>query len=425
MRSFVKQGFVVVAASAALAHAAKADRPPFQQDMDRCALRAAEHGSRSLAGQVRFDLLKRADGQVYASYVHGEGGIDNRAFERCIASAMILWSFGAEQRIDYAAPYPLSVTVGNSGFGGPTSSAAPGHIGDAQTIPEVHMPAANFRAEPMELNVKAAQETLELLESATSAEVGMARLAVHDYPLARTLFEEVLAKNPGDPMASRGLAIALAESHGDLGEARKLAEQAIAANPGSEAGHEALLRVCLAAKDDRCAFEQWKAANAGEDLAPRAYVLRELEPATRAAAARLQASAQVVAPPVGDAGTAVQAPPGQATAGDPCAAEQGDEKQALCVVKRCLEAGSIDYAQELSRQNAVDYAVGEWRTKAAGAGRFLVTRPIVPKTSGTGGTHDALWLVKMGDNLVIQPSNTEARQITLTHNACGSRASAR
>jgi tetratricopeptide (TPR) repeat protein len=418
MTSFAKQGLVAFAAVAALAHAARADRPPFQRDLDRCALRAAEHGARSLAGQVRFDLLKRADGQVYAAYVRSEGGIDNRPFERCVVSAMILWSFGPEA-IDYIAPYPLSVTVGNSGFGGPVSAADQGSFGDAQTIPEVHMPAANYRADPVELNVTAARETLEVLESATAPELGMAKLAIHDYPQARAAFEETLAKTPGDPMASRGLAIALAESHGDLGEARKLAEQVIAAHPRSEAGHEALLRVCLAAKDDRCAFEQWKAANAGDDVAPRAYLLRELEPATRVAAARLQASTKVAAP-VGDVGTA-QAQPGQATGGDSCATEQGDEKQALCVVKRCLETGSIVYAQELSRQNAVDYTVGEWRTKAAGAGRFLVTRPIVPKAAGTGGTHDALWLVKMGDNLVIRPSNTEARQITLAHNACGSR----
>jgi hypothetical protein len=355
---------------------------------------------------------------VYAAYVHGEAGVDDRILEHCIASVMLLWSFGPDQKIDYVTAYPLSVTpIGSTGLLGRVNTAV---IGDPQSRPEIHMPSASYQATPMELNVKAAQETLQILDSATAAERGMARLSVHDPGDARALFQEALAKAPADPMALRGMAIALAESRGDLAEARKLAEQAIAQRPNSEGGHEALLRVCLAAKDDRCAFEQWKAANAGEDVAPRAYELRGLEAATRAAAARLQATAKITAP-VGDAGAA-QAQPGQAAASDPCATEEGEEKQALCVVKRCLDAGSLAYAQELSRQNAVDYAVGEWRSKAAGAGRFLVTRPIAPKAAGSDGTHDALWLVKMGDNLVIQPSNTEARQITLTHNACGSRA---
>lgn len=417
MHRAAKPGWVLLAAlfaGASFATAARANRPPLQQDLDRCALRAAEHGSRSLAGQVRFDLLKRPDGQVYAAYVRGEAGVDDRPFERCVSSAMILWSFGAEQKVDYLAPYTLSLTVGNSGFRGPGSRV----FGDEETMPAVHMPAANERPGPMELNLAAAQETLEVLETASTAEQGMARLAVHDYAAARTLFQQALDKVPGDPMATRGLSIALAEGHGDLGEARKLAEQVIAAQPRSEAGHEALLRVCLVAKDDRCVFEQWKAANAAEDLAPRAYGLRDLEAAARVAAARLQAAAKP-GTPAPNAGAAGQPLPAGAT--DPCAAEQGDEKQALCVVKRCLDQGSVEYAKDLSRQNAVEYVAGEWRVKVAGAGRLLVTRPIAPQTPGAGAAHDALWLVKLGDNLVIQPSNTEARQITLTHNACGSR----
>ncbi|GAC1547239.1 MAG: hypothetical protein NVS2B9_14360 [Myxococcales bacterium] len=408
----------IVAVFAAGPQAARADRPPLQQDFDRCALRATERGDRSLAGQVRFDLLKRADGQVYAAFVHGEGGVSDRAFERCATSAMILWAFGPVQKIDYSAPYPLSITVGSSSLRGDRGRGN-GVFGDAQNIPEVHLPGVNDRILPMELNGTAARETLELLETATLAEQGTARLAVRDTAAARALFEQALARSPDDPMAMRGLAVALAEDAGELARARTLAEKVIAAQPRSEAGHEALLRVCLAAKDDRCAVEQWKAANAAEDLAPRAYGLRALEAATRTAAARLGASAK--AGPGGGAAS----PPGPAAPGDgaadPCAAEQGEEKQALCVVKRCLDAGSADYAKELSVQNAVDYQAGEWRAKLAGAGRLLVTRPISPRTAGTGESHDALWLVKLGDNLVIQPSNTEARQITLTHNACGSR----
>jgi hypothetical protein len=121
------------------------------------------------------------------------------------------------------------------------------------------------------------------------------------------------------------------------------------------------------------------------------------------------------------------APPGSPQAAvpqDPCAAEKGDEKQALCVVKRCLDEGTALYARELSEQNHLEYDLGDWRVRSVGAGKLLVIRPISPKDrSKDAALHDAIWLVKLGDELVMQPSSPEARQITLQHNRCTARAS--
>jgi hypothetical protein len=99
---------------------------------------------------------------------------------------------------------------------------------------------------------------------------------------------------------------------------------------------------------------------------------------------------------------------------------QGEDQQTLCVAKRCLDAGSAEYAQELSRQNKVEYVAGEWRVKKVGQSKMLITREITTKETPPQ-QHNAMWLVKVGDQLILQPTNAEARQITLTHNACAAR----
>ena len=93
------------------------------------------------------------------------------------------------------------------------------------------------------------------------------------------------------------------------------------------------------------------------------------------------------------------------------------------MIGKSLDVGSAEYVKELSRQNKIEYVPGEWRSKQVAKGRILVTRDIIPKEA-TGQRLSAMWLVKVGDQLVMQPSNAEARQITLTHNACAARVSA-
>jgi hypothetical protein len=175
--------------------------------------------------------------------------------------------------------------------------------------------------------------------------------------------------------------------------------------------------VCLASNDDPCTVQQFNLANRSKDLSLRYLVLRdELQPRAVEASKRVRA-VMAQAPAAG--GTQ---PPGAPQ--DPCAAEKGDEQQALCVVKRCLDEGTTLYARQLSEQNKVPYDVGEWRVRTVTAGKLLVTRPIAPKDrSADAGGHDAIWLVKLGDELVMQPSSPEAKQITLSHNRCTARAS--
>jgi hypothetical protein len=413
------QRFIFAAAAAFLVPmSAGATRPPIQQDVDRCTLRQEDVGAASaLQGTVRLQLLVRATGRPYAAFVWAEHGIDNRQLEGCLINIVPVWELPAS-KLDYAWPYPIQFAPAGTDIGGAyagsltSTSSAQGRT--SAFLPDFSQPPP---FEPM--NVKVAQATLDIVSDATAAEQGTAELAVKRYAQAIQLFRAALSANSTDPMALRGLSQALAESGGDLKEARGLAEKLVGLMPGSEQGHEALLRVCLAANDDACAVQQFNAANHSKDLSLRYLVLRdELQPRAVEASKRVQA-AMAAAQKTAPAGS-----PQAAVPQDPCAMEKGDEAQALCVVKRCLDEGTALYARELTDQNHVPYDLGDWRVRSVGAGRLLVIRPIASKDrSKDAAVHDAIWLVKLGDELVMQPSSPEARQITLQHNRCTARAS--
>jgi len=396
-----------LASAAALAGPPSRLRPPMQAEFDRCALWAEEHGNRSLSGRLRLELLIRKSGNVYGAFVWSERGIDDRKFERCLTSAAPVWVFPPVP-VDYQRPYAPSFvhsgTDTNVSLVGNQQMAGMGRA-------SIFLPDINELPEPTPINVVAAQGTLELADWATAGERAYAQALVRRYPEAIKEARDALASDPGDGMALRALAQSLAESGGDLVDARRAAERLIALDADSVAGHEALLRVCLAARDDRCAFEEWSRARKAKDMQPRSRLLAELQGPTQLAAERLQTAARA-----GQAGKDAPRP------ADPCAAEKGEEAQALCVVKRCLDEGSAAYAKELSSQNAIPYEARDWRVKTLSAGKFLVTRPIEPVPPRPGvARHDALWLVKSGENLIMRPTNTEARQITVRHNRCTAR----
>lgn len=396
--------------------AARAERPPMQADFDRCATAVAGFGNNaSLQGAVWMELMIRPDGKVYAAYITNEKGIENRQLERCMTSQALIWLLPPVP-IHYKRVYaPVSFVPGGDSVATPSEGSHGG-----ATRASVFMPNINEPPPPEPLDERVAQQTLDISEIATASERGLAELAVRKYADAIKTFRGALAQNPDDREGLLGLSQALAESGGDLKEARTLAERLVALAPDSEEGHEAMIRVCLAAHDNACVVSQWKPAISAKDVSPRSRILHdELETPVRQAAADLRAHTNT-APP--------GAPAGQATGGaqaqqvDPCAQEQGDDKMALCVVKRCLDAGSAEYAKELSKQNNIEYVAGDWRAKAVGTGKMLVTREITAKSTPPQ-QHNAIWLVKLGDQLVMQPTNSEARQITLTHNACTSRVS--
>jgi hypothetical protein len=394
-----------------------------QAEFDRCALSAEEHGNRHFSGRVRLELLIRKSGNVYGAFVWSENGIEDRRLERCLTSAAPLWVF-PPVATDYQRAYsPSFVHSGDDISPDLRSGASP--YGNSRA--SVFLPDINDLPEPTPINVKTAQETLDLADWATLPERANAEVLVHLYPQALEHARLALSQNPDEPMALRVLAQALAESGGDLAEARQKAERLVALQPDSIQGHEALLRVCLAAHDDRCAFDEWNKARKAPDLQPRSRLLAEMQGPTQLAVERLklaaaQARTQSEATSAGSS-QKPSAPP------DPCAAEKGEEAQALCVVKRCLDEGSRDYAKELSTQNGLPYEAGDWRVKPVAAGKLLVTRPIEAVAAKPGepapqaARHDALWLVNMGqgDQLVMRPTNTEARQITVRHNRCTAR----
>src|SRR5207237_8730852 len=109
--------------------------------------------------------------------------------------------------------------------------------------------------------------------------------------------------DPNDPVALRALSQALVESGGDLLEARLHAERLAALQPDGEAGHEWLLRVCLAQGDDRCAVHEFQRAKAAVDVVPRSRLLAELHGSTQAAAYRLARKERTNADPCATAGS--------------------------------------------------------------------------------------------------------------------------
>ena len=421
----------LLAASAVRAGPPEKIRPPFQTDFERCALRADDAGNRSLQGKPRLELLIRKTGNVYAAFIWSEGGIEDRRFQRCLASMGPLWVF-PNVASDYQRAFAPSFVSSGSEVSTDLHSGA-GLTGSSRV--QTFLPDINDLPEPTPLNIKAAQETLDIADWATQAERANAETVVHLYPQAIEHARQALAENPNDPIALRALSQSLAESGGDLIEARKAAERLVSLDEASEMGHEALLRVCLASKDDRCVFEAWKKARQAPDLQPRSRLLAELQGPTQIAVERLRqagpSGAATTASAAQRAGASSGAPPAAAAAAppDPCASEQGDEAQALCVVKRCLDQGSADYAKELSSQNGLSYAAGDWRAKKVADGKLLITRPILPKAAKpgdpapAGDRHDALWLVNLtnAEQFVMRPTNTEARQITVRHNRCTAR----
>ena len=364
-----------------------------QTDFDRCVLHIQDVGNENIQGRLRLQLLVRASGDVFAAYVHGEKGVEDRRLERCLTTTALKWKL-PPVALDYSRPYVLSFVPGGThyDFSDPVYWSG-GHYA-VQGRASVFMPDIDDPPPPAELEVQVAQATLEVSELATDAEYGIAQLEVRHYGEAIRALRAALEKDRDDPLALRGLAVALAESGTDLREARHLAERLVEEQPDSEASHEALLRVCIVAGDDHCAFAEWQAAREAKDMAPRSRHLAELQPLLEKAAARLRAWAR---------------------SEDACAAGASDRDRALCVVRRCLDGGTSAFADELSGEKRSSFEPRDWRADKAREGRLVVTRPI-----GDGREERApRWLVKIDEQTVtMTPTNEDARHITLRHSAC-------
>ncbi|MBS2024788.1 MAG: hypothetical protein JST92_20525, partial [Deltaproteobacteria bacterium] len=59
-----------------------------------------------------------------------------------------------------------------------------------------------------------------------------------------------------------------------------------------------------------------------------------------------------------------------------------------------------------------------WSVHPVTGGRMVVTRPFEVTHGEQLARRDAVWLVKLGDPLLLKPESAEAREITLRHNRC-------
>lgn len=379
---------VALALTSAAAPARAALRLPMQADLDRCVLLAEGHGAPPQMGHVRLDLHIRRDGQVFAAHARTAQGVDDKLLLHCIARAATRWKL-PPVAIDYVRPYVLSFAPGAIAFG-PRG-------GSTQGRSAVFLPRIDDTPAQVPLHEALARETLEVIEDATLAERGLARLNVRDALGAIPLFRAALDENPSEALALRGLSEALAQSDGDLDEARRLAEQLLAFDPDGVAGHEALARVCLAAGNDGCAVEHFVRAAKAPDARPRSRALSELEEAARGAAKRLELVS-------GGA--------------DRCALADGEEARVLCLVRRCMDEGVMAYAREMGERDGSRWEPRAWRIQPTSGDRLLVTRPLEVTQASGPSRRDAVWLVRRGDPLVVKAATAEAREISTRHNRC-------
>jgi len=290
-RDPVRWGVFALALSAAAGCARErlpiALRPPLQSDVDLCALRAVELGDRTPMGRVRLHLLVRDDGSVYAAYVHNTAGIGDRSLQRCLADRATTWVL-APAPVDYERAFELSFVPGGSEMGD-VLQYWNGEGGTGQGRGIVILPDTRTSSPPLPIEQPVARDTLIIADFATTAEHGTALVAVGRAAEAVPLFRTALRERPEDPVALLGLTRAIAETGGDLAEARKIALRLMEMFPDSVIGHEALLRVCLAARESECSVREWKAAVRAPDAGPRSRILFELQAPAQKAALRLQA----------------------------------------------------------------------------------------------------------------------------------------
>src|SRR5207302_4405280 len=136
----------------------------------------------------------------------------------------------------------------------------------------------------------------------------------------------------------------LAYSGGDLKRAKDAAQQAIQLKPESETTHEAMIHVCLAMKDDKCAFDEFDLAKAKPDLDLRRRELASIQDKVKEAAERLQSGAEQEEKQKSaqEAAAAAKADPAGCNKMD-----SGSDAQLLCLIKRWFEKGAGEYAKEL------------------------------------------------------------------------------
>ncbi len=366
------------------------DRRPVAADLEKCARESRRSGTAKATGSFTLALLVDVDGTVPAAFVHDAAGIDSPELLRCSAELMLGAKLSAEGLDSLRSFGPVSFSDGGA------------RVVDGQS------------AARKPLNEKVAQETLALAEWATPVDRGQALLHVHRYDDAIRQLRSALLASPDDARALGSLASALAGSDGDLDEARKAAARAIELKPASEAGHEALLRVCLAQHDDACVRDEAAKARAAPDAPIRAAELAELEPQLQAAQGRLEKA---------DRDQRARATRKDEREHDErqkkldphgCKKLEGTERT-LCYVRGCVEKGSRAYVDGLQELTGQAYKAGTFTAEGAKDGSVRVTLPI---RAGSGLPHDASWDVQLDEGLTMKPLDIDANNISNQYDEC-------
>jgi tetratricopeptide (TPR) repeat protein len=374
-----------------------------QSDVSRCYQAAHSLGNKNLQGFMELYQIVDEQGDVPAAFVHHQSGIDSPAFFNC----MTLLGSGSKfpaQGIDYLRPNPMGCDSANA-------TCTRLSLKDEQQAP---------------LDEKLAQDTLTFADWATPTDRGWGYYLVRKYKDALDQFQKALEQNANDVRALRGRAVAMAESGGDLAQAKESAQKALQLQPASESTHEAMLRVCLAQKDDRCTYEEFEAARKAPDFQVRSFELAALQGPAKAAADRLTARAAQ------EEEKRRQQAEADLQKADPAGCrkmEANSDAQLLCLIKRCFESGADQYAKELKPLTGQDYAAGDWKLQDRNGENAQVTVPIrvAPPKKGKSkkksqaadaDTHDATWKVTVGENITMMPLNLDAANIATRYDAC-------
>jgi tetratricopeptide (TPR) repeat protein len=414
----INQRFLALGAVAlACACASAQGRPTVERklpptDVTQCYRASSSVGNPNLQGTFEVDQYVDDKGDVPAAWIHSDNGVNSKTMFNCLMELAVASKYPS-QKVDFLEPSTITcVGVGVSEGKERTTGCT-----KSEGAPEKRPP----------LDQKLARDTLKFADWATPADRGWAYYFLGDYAQALPQFEAGVKANANDDRAQRGLAQTLAASKGDLNRAKEAAQKAISLKPESEATHEAMIHVCLAMKDDKCAFDEFNAAKSKPDLDARRRELASIQDQVKDAAERLQTGEEAQEKASAEAAAAATAK------ADPTGCrklETGSDAQLLCLIKRCFEKGAREYAKELKPLTGQDYSAGDWKVLSHSGPKAKVTVPIRGASAARTGKarkaaeeegaqpHDATWEVTVGENITMQASNIDAANIAKNHDSC-------
>ncbi|HYV65163.1 MAG TPA: hypothetical protein VE964_02905 [Myxococcales bacterium] len=390
---------LITALPLACGGASKEQRPTALHEMPAPEIARCAPGAPKPAGSFELDQLVTEQGDVPAAWVRARKVQDGGQLFRC-ATRLATDAKYAGQKSDSVRTSRISC--------------------DGTSCQRADLPEARSA-----LDEKLAQSTLHVAGWATAAERGWAQLEVGDQASALKQFGQALHERPGDVRALRGLSTVLVGSGGDLARARDAAQKAVQLRPDSAGTHEALVRVCLAQKDDRCAASEMDAARKAPDAEAHTAALAELEEPVKAAADRVAASdKQEQERRAAESEAALQKI-------DPAGCrklEANSDAQLLCLVKRCFEVAAQQYAKELKTKDGRGYTAGGWKVasrKGDAVEIAVAIRPAESKKRRKRGSaaqaedHDATWRAMVGENITLVPQNADAASVAKRSETCG------